>query len=75
MTYPKIDKPTVPGWYFVWHGPSRAWCVAKVFDATDGKLGFLPLNEQDAPNYYFDDYYGDWRDFTSWRGPLPEPTE
>ncbi len=63
MTYPKIDKPTVPGWY--WATSKGEQQVVRVWRVADE--WFVGKNMSDNRKQV--------SDFTSWFGPLPEPTE
>jgi hypothetical protein len=67
MTYPKIDKPTVPGWYWAKSPrPFQRWDVVEVIESVDGGLVVCESMKDTFTEVDF---------FVSWFGPLPEPTE
>lgn len=70
VNYPKIEKPTEPGWY--WAKSDSRWCVVEMRerDWSDESGESWVEREcyetgEDCPNEI--DCY------TDWRGPLPEP--
>jgi len=70
MTYPKIDKPTVPGWYWArFHGDRHVPVEVRPYQA---KVGTQLLGQP----FGFESGF-ELKSFTDWRGPipLPEPTE
>jgi len=68
MTYPKIDKPTVPGWYWARWGGDWEPCDVDFVNGKDG-----PMNVWVYDSCWPLDH--PW--FTDWYGPIPfpEPTE
>ncbi len=66
MTYPKIDKPTVPGWYWAKLGDCDFQIVRVWADLKWASMAGIPD----------DDDLNDVAHFTDWHGPipLPEPT-
>ncbi len=65
MTYPKIDKPTVPGWY---------WARFKMGSELDD-FEIVRLTKSNSIRCSGADVDFFVTEFTSYRGPLPEPTE
>jgi len=72
MDYPKIDKPTGPGWYWYRYPEERRFTPVLVqrYESTHSyRAGQL-----------FTGYGRNGQDLTEsdqvvWRGPIPEPTE
>lgn len=68
MTYPKIDKPTVPGWYWAKFCGDWEPCDVGFVDGLGGEMEIWMNDER---------WRFDHPRFTDWYGPipLPEPTE
>lgn len=65
MTYPKIDKPTVPGWY---------WATYKIGGYFDEPEIVRWSQNRSVQCLGTDEYFFE-SEFADWFGPLPEPTE
>lgn len=63
--YPRIDRPTEPGWY--WHRDTDRWRVVEVLLRTNGILVIETSDSPTAP--WLAVGAGDWR------GPIHEPKE
>lgn len=66
MEYPKVDRPTVPGWYW-FKGAARpaVWTILRVF--RDG-YGDIWVDETTNDETLLVEFQRG-----EWRGPIPEP--
>lgn len=66
VTYPPIEKPTEPGWYW-WRHLGGGWVMIEVFVRFDERFWIQPPAPL-GPQRLSDELGGEWR------GPIPEPT-